>query len=33
LYEIKIQHLDGTNFALEEYYDDGPSCLLSVSKG
>jgi len=23
LYEIKIQHLDGTNFSLEEYYDDG----------
>ena len=23
LYEIQIQHLDGTNFSLEEYYDDG----------
>ena len=23
LYEIRIQHLDGTNFSLEEYYDDG----------
>jgi len=23
LYEIKVQHLVGTNFSLEEYYDDG----------
>ena len=23
LYEIKIQHLDETNFSLEEYYNDG----------
>ena len=23
LYEIQIQHLNGTNFSLEEYYDDG----------
>ena len=23
LYEIQIQHLDGINFSLEEYYDDG----------
>ena len=23
LHEIKIQHLDGINFSLEEYYDDG----------
>ena len=23
LYEIQIQHLDGNNFSLEEYYDDG----------
>ena len=23
LYEIKIQHLDGINFSLEEYYNDG----------
>ena len=23
LYELQIQHLDGINFSLEEYYDDG----------
>ena len=23
LYDIRIQHLDGTNFSLEEYYNEG----------
>ena len=30
LYEIKIQHLDGINFSLSEYYDEGDSSLSSI---
>ena len=32
LYEIKIQHLDGINFSLGEYYDDGTMMELIGSK-
>ena len=27
LYEIKIQHLDGVNFSLGDYYDEGNSLM------
>ena len=32
LYEIKIQHLDGVNFSLGEYYDEGTMMDLIGSK-
>ena len=34
LYEIKIQHLDGVNFSMSDYYDDGtdvfPSSFMNL---